>query len=130
VAVGLALTAVVGALTFIAHHKLPYKRMLVFTGVLIGFVLIVMVGEGVQEMQLAGWLPTTNIGVTFPGWIGTWLAIFPTVETLTAQALAAGAVIASYLIAEHIRVRRPARLGLTPAQRPEQPPVQEPAPAV
>jgi high-affinity iron transporter len=126
VALGLAFTAVIGVLTFIAHHKLPYKRMLVLTGVLIGFVLIVMVGESMQELQLAGWIPTTSIGVTFPGWIGTWLAIFPTVETLVAQLLAAVAVIASYLISEHIRVRRPARQGLAPARRAEQPPIQEP----
>jgi high-affinity iron transporter len=127
VAIGLALTAIVGVLTFVAHHKLPYKRMLVFTGVLMGFVLMVMVGESAQELQLAGWIPTTPIGVTFPGWIRTWLAIFPTVETLAAQALAVAAVVASYLVSEHIRVRRPARRGLTPARRPEQPPAQEPA---
>jgi high-affinity iron transporter len=35
--------------------------MLVFTGVLLAFVLLVMVGEQTQEMQLAGWLPTTEI---------------------------------------------------------------------
>jgi high-affinity iron transporter len=126
VALGLGFTAIVGALTFVAHHKLPYKRMLVLTGLTIGFVLIVMVGEGVQEMQLAGWIPTTPIGLVFPGWIGTWFAIFPTVETLTAQALAASLVIASYLISEHVRVRRPARQGLTPGHRAEQPPTREP----
>jgi high-affinity iron transporter len=101
--------------------------MLVLTGVLIGFVLVVMVGESAQEMQLAGWLPTTPVGVTFPGWIGTWMAIFPTVETLAAQALAALAVIASYLIAEYRRVRGPARRGLAAARRPEHPLTQEPA---
>jgi len=127
VAIGLAFTAVVGLLTFVAHHKLPYKRMLVLTGLTIGFVLFVMVGESAQELQLAGWIPTTPIGVTFPGWIGTWLAIFPTVETLAAQGLAAVAVVASYVVAEHRRVRRPVRLGLKPARRPEQPPAQEPA---
>ncbi len=88
---------------------------------------MVMVGESAQELQLAGWIPTTPIGVTFPGWIGTWLAIFPTVETLTAQGLAVVAVVASYLVSEHIRVRRPARQGLAPARRSEQPPAQEPA---
>jgi high-affinity iron transporter len=127
VAIGLGFTAVIGVLTFVAHHKLPYKRMLVLTGVLIGFVLVVMVGESAQELQLAGWIPTTQIGVTFPGWIGTWLAIFPTVETLAAQALAAGAVIASYLVSEHVRVRRPARRGLAVGRRAEHPPSQEPA---
>ncbi len=122
VAIGLGFTALVGLLTFVAHHKLPYRRMLVLTGAMIGFVLVVMVGESAQELQLAGWIPTTHLGFTLPGWLGTWLAIFPTVETLAAQALAALAVIGSYVIAEHVRVRRPARRGLTPARRPELPP--------
>jgi high-affinity iron transporter len=127
VAIGLALTAVVGVLTFVAHHKLPYKKMLVLTGAMIGFVLVVMVGESVQELQLAGWLPTTTMGFTLPGWMGLWLAIFPTVETLTAQALAALAVIGSYFLAEHVRVRRPLQRGEQPAQRPEHAPVGGPA---
>jgi high-affinity iron transporter len=123
VALGLAFTAAVGVLTFVAHHRLPYKRMLVLTGAMIGFVLIVMVGESAQELQLAGWLPTTQLGITLPGWVGTWFALFPTVETITAQALAATAVIASYLLAEQLRVRRPQRAGLAAAVRPERPPV-------
>jgi high-affinity iron transporter len=122
VAVGLAFTAVVGVLTFYAHRKLPYKQMLVLTGAMIGFVLVVMVGESAQELQLAGWLPTTNIGVTFPGWMGTWLAFFPTVETLVAQGLAAAAVIGSYMVSEYVLVRRPKRTGQVPAQRPEHEP--------
>src|SRR5215471_9564628 len=115
VALGLAFTAVVGVLTFYAHKKLPYKQMLVLTGAMIGFVLIVMVGESAQELQLAGWLPTTTIGVTFPGWMGTWLAFFPTVETLVAQGLAAAAVIGSYMVSEYMLVKKPKRAGERPA---------------
>jgi high-affinity iron transporter len=126
VGIGLALTAAVGVLTFVAHHKLPYKRMLVLTGAMIGFVLVVMVGESAQELQLAGWIPTTQLGFTLPGWLGTWLAIFPTVETLAAQFLAAATVIGSYLVAEHVRVRRPAKRGLAPGQRSELPPREVP----
>src|SRR3982750_159302 len=56
-AIGLFLTSIV------AHRRIPYKKMLIATGVLLGVVLVVMVGEEVQEMQLAGWLPTTEVGV-------------------------------------------------------------------
>jgi high-affinity iron transporter len=102
VSIGLALTVVVGVLTFIAHRRLPYRRMLVFTGVMLGLVLLVMVGEQAQEMQLARWLPTTPIpplnGV-IPGWMGLWFAVFPTVETLAAQILAAILVVGSYFLA-------------------------------
>jgi high-affinity iron transporter len=109
VGVGLALTALVAALTFAAHTRLPYKKMLILTGVLLGFVLLVMVGESAQELQLAGWLPTTTIPVAIPGWVGLWFAVFPTVESLLAQALAALLVIGSYFWADWVRVRRPRR---------------------
>jgi high-affinity iron transporter len=130
VAIGLSLTLIVGVLTFIAHRKLPYKKMLVLTGATLGFVLIVMVGESAQELQLAGWIPTTQLGFTLPGWMGTWLAVFPTVETLGAQALAAAAVIGSYAMAEKIRVRRPAKRGQKPAERPVSAPVATLTPGV
>jgi high-affinity iron transporter len=76
--------------------------MLVLTGVLLGLVLLVMVGEEAQEMQLAWWLPTTRIvwlEQRLPAWLGTWLSVFPTVETLAAQAVAAALVLFSYGLA-------------------------------
>ena len=51
-------------------------------------VLFVMVGEEVNEMQLAGWIGTTAIGCTSPAGPGPWFSIFPNVETIVAQALA------------------------------------------
>jgi high-affinity iron transporter len=110
---GLALTAIVGILTFIAHRRLPYRRMLVFTGVMLGLVLLVMVGEQVQEMQLARWLPTTPVAHLqriIPDWMGLWFAVFPTVETLAAQLLAGALVVGSYFIARPQRSQT-----LTPA---------------
>jgi high-affinity iron transporter len=107
VAIGVGFTALVGVATFAFQQRLPYRRMLVATGVLLGFVLLVMVGETIQELQLAGWLPTTSIGVTFPGFVNLWFATFPTVEGLVAQGIAAVLVIGSYFLAEHIRVRAP-----------------------
>jgi high-affinity iron transporter len=102
VSLGLALTTIVGLLTFVAHRRLPYRRMLVFTGVMLGLVLLVMVGEQAQEMQLARWLPTTPIVPlehVIPGWMGLWFAVFPTVETLGAQLLAAALVVGSFFLA-------------------------------
>jgi high-affinity iron transporter len=99
VCAGLALTLVVGALTFVAQQRLPYRRMLVFTGIMLGVVLLVMVGEQAQEMQLARWLPTTPIQLPVPDWMSLWFAVFPTVETIAAQALAAVVVVGSYYLA-------------------------------
>jgi high-affinity iron transporter len=106
-AVGLFLTSLVAVLTFVAHRRIPYKKLLIATGVLLGVVLVVMVGEQVQEMQLAGWIPTTEVGVPLPGWMGIWFAAFPNVEGLVAQGLAALFVVGSYLVVE--RMKRPRR---------------------
>src|SRR5208282_4304084 len=58
-ALGVLLSGAVAVLTFVAHQKLPYRKMLILTGVLLGVVMLVMVGEQAQEMQLARWIPTT-----------------------------------------------------------------------
>ena len=44
-----------------------------------------MVGEQVNEMQLAGWIGTTNIpGLSLPGWTGTyWMKHVITINALT-----------------------------------------------
>ncbi len=107
VLVGSLLTAVMAALTFVAHRRLPYKRMLILTGVLLTVVLIVMIGEQAQEMQLAHWLPVTplpSLRSVIPEWMGLWFAVFPTVETLSAQLIAALLVLGSYAIVR-VRVR-------------------------
>jgi high-affinity iron transporter len=100
---GLILTAMVAILTFVANRRLPYRKMLVATGVMLGAVLLVMVGEQAQEMQLAHWIPTTTLtGLApyVPAWAGLWFSVFPTVQTLAAQAIAATIVIGSYVYAK------------------------------
>lgn len=105
-AIGLALTLIVAALTFTGNKFLPYKKMLIVTGGLLGVVLLVMVGESVQEMQQAGWLATTPIPLPVPGWMGLWFSIFPNVQSLTAQAGAAALVIGSYLLVPSVSAWR------------------------
>ena len=99
---GLFFTGAVAALTFVAHRRLPYRKMLILTGLMLGIVLLVMVGEQAQEMQLANWIPTTPIkrlSNVLPAWIGLWFSVFPTVETLAAQSLADILVTGSYFLA-------------------------------
>ena len=105
VALGLAMTAVVGVLTFLLERRLPYKRMLIVTGVLISLVLVVMVGNTARTLQGVGWLSITPLDIEFPLWMGTWLGIFPTVESLVAQIGAFAFVIGSYFLAEWARKR-------------------------
>lgn len=96
VALGLAGTAIVGFLTFKAERKLPYKKMLIVTGVLIALVLFTMVGNTVRTLQGVGWFPIHPIDVDIPLWMGTWLGIHPSWETMLAQVLALVFVIGSY----------------------------------
>ncbi len=106
VAIGLALTAFVGFLTFVAQYRLPYKKMLVFTGIMLGCVLLVMVGEQVSEMQAANWIPSHDIGISMPDWLNTWFGIFPTWESLGSQVFAGGLVIGSYYLARRSCTRK------------------------
>lgn len=102
---GLALTGMVALLTFVLQQKLPYRKMLITTGILLGVVLLVMVGEQAQEMQLANWISTTPVPwlePIIPPWMGLWFAIFPTYQTLAAQFLAALLVIGSYYAARRV----------------------------
>ncbi|WP_231570971.1 FTR1 family iron permease [Gordoniibacillus kamchatkensis] len=105
--IGLFFTGIVAVLTFVAHQKLPYKKMLILTGALLVVVLLVMTGETAQEMQLAGWIPTTELGFHIPDWMGVWFALFPTAETLIAQAFAFVFVVGSYVFLQFVRVWKP-----------------------
>jgi high-affinity iron transporter len=101
---GLLLSGMVALLTFVLQQRLPYRKMLITTGILLGVVLLVMVGEQAQEMQLAHWISRTEIPWlvnSIPAWMGMWFAVFPTYETLIAQGLAAVLVVGSYYAARH-----------------------------
>jgi high-affinity iron transporter len=98
---GLFFTAIVAVLTFVAHRKLPYRKMLVLTGILLGMVLLVMVGEQVQEMQQANWLGTHDIGwlaPRVPDWAGLWFGFFPNWESVIGQGVAFVLVVGSYFL--------------------------------
>ena len=105
VMLGSLATLAVAVLTFVIHHHLPYRKMLVVTGVMLAVVLLVMVGEEAQEMQLAGWLPTTHLpqlSEIIPGWFGLWFSVFPTLETLFFQLITGVLVVGSYFTARRL----------------------------
>jgi high-affinity iron transporter len=103
VAFGLLATVLVGFATFKIQARLPYKKMLIVTGVMIGAVLLIMVGNTVHVLQVVGWLPIHLIShITTPTWLGTWLGLYPTWESIGLQLAAAFFVIGCYYWAEHI----------------------------
>src|SRR5579862_158663 len=123
VVLGALFTGAAGVLTFGLHQRLPYRRLLVITGVMLLSVLVVSVGEEVNEMQLAGWIGTSTIhGLYIPGWMGTWFSLFNNWETFAGQAIALALVLGSYVAAQYLRVWRPRRRGQDAAQRADEAP--------
>jgi high-affinity iron transporter len=115
---GLAVGAV-GFLTFRFQRRLPYRKMLVWTGVLIGAVLVTLVGNTIHVMQVVGWIPISPIrGVIFPAWLGVWFGVFATWQGILAQVGAATFVIGSYYLAEYQASKR--RTSHPPRQPAEQ----------
>lgn len=102
VLIGLSLTAIVAMLTFVLQYRLPYRKMLIVTGIMLGAVLVVMVGESVQECQQANWIGAHAIPVNMPDWMNTWFAIFPTYESLISQAATIIFVVGSYYLARRV----------------------------
>jgi high-affinity iron transporter len=96
--------ALVGMIVFRLQKNLPYMKILVITGILIGSVLLQMVGSTVHVLQVVGWLPIHIVaGFDLPYWLGTWFGMYPTWEGLGFQFTAMVFVIGSYYLAEGMR---------------------------
>jgi FTR1 family protein len=107
VAIGLAATSLVGIITFAVQTRLPYKKMLIVTGIMIGGVLLVMVGHTTHVLQVVGWLPIHPIvELPLPFWTGVWFGVYPTWEGILLQAATAVFVIGSYYFAEWQKKQR------------------------
>ena len=103
------------ALVVSLERKLPHKKMLIATGLLITGVLMVLVGHTVQTMQVVGWMPVTPVeGLTLPFWAGMWFGVFPTWEGLLLQAAALVFVLGSYVAAEALKTRKRRRILAAP----------------
>jgi high-affinity iron transporter len=107
VAVGALAVLIVGFVTLKLQARLPYKKMLVWTGVLIGIVLVTMVGKTVHVMQAVGWVGISPIqGFAPPYWAGLWFGVYATWQGVLAQIGAAVFVIGSYYLAEGVQEKR------------------------
>jgi high-affinity iron transporter len=107
--IGLAATLAVGLVTFALQRKLPYKKMLIATGVMIAVVLAVMTGATAHVLQGLGWLPSTPTSFTVPLWMSRWLGVYGTWEGIACQLGALLVVLGSYFVAREIQVRAPRR---------------------
>lgn len=81
VAGGLGAILLIGALTFRFGVKLPYRRLLVITGVLVVSIMVSFIGSTTRLFQTVGWLPVHPIpGLRLPAWVGQWLGFYPSWE--------------------------------------------------
>jgi high-affinity iron transporter len=107
VALGLLGTAAVGVVTFSLQVRLPYKKMLIVTGIFIGAVLLTMVGNTTHVLQAVGWLPIHAVpNLYLPYWMGQWFGLYATWEGLILQVAAGTFVIGSYFLAEYQNKRQ------------------------
>lgn len=96
--------ALVGMIVFRLQKNLPYMKILIITGVLIGTVLLQMVGSTIHVLQVVGWMPIHVIQwLDLPYWLGTWFGVYPTWEGVGFQLAVMVFVVGSYYVAEGLR---------------------------
>lgn len=96
--VGGVIIAVMGVAVFYIGARMPYRKMLVYTGVLVLLVLFTFLGSTTRLLQTVGWLPVHPIpGFTLPNWTGVWFGLYPTWEGVIAPFLAFVYVGAAWL---------------------------------
>ena len=88
-AIGVVFIALVGGLTFKFGVKLPYRKLLVVTGVLVVSIMVSFLGSTVRLFQTVSWLPVHPVpGLHVPAWAGLWLGLYPSWEGLLIPPLA------------------------------------------
>jgi high-affinity iron transporter len=92
---GAFILTLVGIAVFRFGLRLPIRPLFAVTGGLLYLMAMIFVGQGIHELQEAGWLSETALGGAprIPA-----LGIYPTVETMAAQAVLLGLAIAAALV--------------------------------
>jgi len=88
-AAGLAIPLLLFPLLRRTGRRLDAGRVLTATGAFLCAMAVVLAGKGVRALQEAGVVSVTLL----PGPRVDWLGLFPTAETLAAQALVAGVIV-------------------------------------
>ncbi len=86
---GVGLVLLVGLYVAIQRYgmHIPLRPFFAITGIMLTVLSVSFAGQGVAELQAAGWMPSTPINLpSLPA-----LGVFPTVQTWLAQLLLAGA---------------------------------------
>jgi high-affinity iron transporter len=127
VGLGSLLVAASGVAIFAVGVKLPYRKLLVFTGVLVVAVMATFLGSTVRLFQTVGWMPIHPItGLELPGWVGMWFGLYPSWEGILVPMSGLGYVAGAWFWVKW-QARRNASDG-QPPQPPAPLPKQSPKP--
>ncbi len=84
-----AFIALLVVLIFKFGARLPYRKLLVVTGVLVVSIMVTFLGSTVRLFQTVGWLPIHPIPwLHLPAWTGQWLGLYPSWEGILIPPLA------------------------------------------
>ena len=86
---GFLFIGAIGTLIMVFGAKLPYRKLLVCTGVLVVSIMVTFLGSAVRLFQTVSWLPVHPLpGLSLPNWLGVWLGLYPSWEGLLIPPLA------------------------------------------
>jgi high-affinity iron transporter len=86
---GFIFIGTIGTLIIFFGAKLPYRKLLVVTGILVVSIMVTFLGSAVRLFQTVGWLQVHPLpGLNIPNWVGVWLGIYPSWEGLLIPPLA------------------------------------------
>jgi high-affinity iron transporter len=100
----LALIAIAFAL-FRYGVRIPIRPFFAVTGALLYLLAIKFAGAGVRELQEAGLLGATPVAIPESAFLRDWLAVYPLLEPLLAQAVLVLALLAGGAYAAFVRPR-------------------------
>ncbi len=113
-AIGLLFVGGIGAAVFIIGAKLPYRKLLVITGVLVVSIMVTFLGSTVRLFQTIGWMPIHPITwLHIPTWMGTWLGLYPSWEGLLIPPLGLAYVAGAWLWTKWQSHRNPGPHGVS-----------------
>jgi len=96
---GLVTLAVIGIALFRYGVRVPIRPFFAVTGTLLYVLAFKFAGAGVRELQEAGLVGVTPIALPAMPLLRDWLAVYPFVEPLAAQAVLVAALVAGAVYA-------------------------------
>jgi high-affinity iron transporter len=117
--IGLGFVGTIGTAVFLIGAKLPYRKLLVITGVLVVSIMVTFIGSTVRLFQTVGWMPIHPIPwLDIPSWAGLWFGLYPSWEGMLIPPLGLAYVAGAWLWTKWQSRRNPPPHAPAPAPSP------------